>query len=69
MCDDNTYDHRTIASGATFDFPFTPLPDGTSLSDGRVVKNNEFRVAGFACANGSAPDVYFDSGKLRFQHC
>ena len=69
MCADREYDHRTIASGATFDFPFSPLPDGTALSDGRVVKGNEFRVAGFACANGSAPDVYFNNGQFILNHC
>jgi hypothetical protein len=69
MCADREYDHRTIASDSTFDFPFTPLPDGTAMSDGRVVKNNQFSIAGYACANGSAPDVYFDNGKFLFQHC
>jgi hypothetical protein len=69
MCDAREYDHRTIASGSTFDFPFSPLPDGTALSDGRVVADNQFSVVGYACGNGSAPDVYFNNGKFLFQHC
>jgi hypothetical protein len=69
MCADQEYDHRTIAPAASFDFPFSPLPEGTAMSDGRVVKNNRFEVAGTACSNGSAPSVYFEYGRMIFQHC
>lgn len=52
---------QEIRPGGKYDFPFTLIAPGSSLTDGRIVRSNELLVSGFACTGGNFPDAYFDS--------
>ncbi len=61
---------QEIHAGGKYDFPFTLIAPGSSLTDGRVVRSNELLVSGFACTGGNFPDAYFDSdGAFRSHGC
>jgi len=61
---------QEIRAGGAYDFPFTLISPGSSLSDGRIVRSNELLVSGFACTGGNFPDAYFDSdGAFRSDGC
>lgn len=61
---------QEIRPGASYDFPFSLIPPGTGLTDGRVVRSNELLVSGFACTGGNFPKAYFDNdGAFRSDGC
>lgn len=65
-------EHRTgtLKPFGTLEFPFTLISEGSAMSDGRVVANNQqLFVIGHACANGVAPTVGFENKQFRFYHC
>jgi hypothetical protein len=65
-------EHRTatLKPLGTYEFPFSLIPDGTGMSDGRVVRNNDkLFVIGHACANGIRPTVGFENKQFKFYRC
>jgi len=61
---------QEISAGGKYDFPFSLVQEGTSLSDGRVAGRNSLSVVGYACTDGRFPDSYFDNdGAFRSREC
>ena len=70
LCSQREYKTHSVAAGSAVQFAFNLMPQGTALSDGRVVgENSELRVSGHACANGNSPGVSFDGGQFLFTGC
>lgn len=70
LCSQREYKTHSVAAGSAVQFAFNLMPDGTAMSDGRVVSNNgRLRAIGHACANDSSPSVAFDGGNFVFFHC
>lgn len=68
LCSQGSHKAYDIRAGERFEFPFTPVTVGTSMSDGRLVDRQEVRASGAACI-GSTPSVNMDGGQLVFDHC
>lgn len=61
---------QEISPGGKYDFPFSLVQEGASLSDGRVAGRNSLSVFGHACSDGRFPDSYFDNdGAFRSREC
>lgn len=70
LCSRREYKTHSVAAGGSVQFAFNLMPDGTAMSDGRVVSDNsELRVFGHACANDNSPAVTFENGQFRFVSC
>ena len=69
LCSRREMRTQEISAGGAYDFPFTPVTEGTSMSDGTIAGPNGLSVAGYACTGGRFPDAYFDNGQFLSRGC
>lgn len=69
LCSRQENRYNEIRPGSKLDFAFTPVEEGQAMSDGTIAGPNNLVVHGFACANGSAPNTYFDGKRFMSRGC
>ena len=69
LCSRREMRTQEISAGGAYDFAFTPVREGTSMSDGTIAGPNGLSVVGYACSGGRFPDAYFDNGKFLSRGC
>lgn len=69
LCMHSEYRSAAMAPGGNVEFAYTLGEDGTFMSDGRMVQDDELTVVGYACANGRSPGTRFDGREFVFTGC
>lgn len=69
LCSRQENRYNEIRPGSKLDFSFTPVEEGQAMSDGTIAGPNGLVVHGFACANGAAPNTYFDGKRFLSRGC
>lgn len=69
LCSRREMRTQEISAGGAYDFAFTPVTEGTAMSDGTIAGPNGLSVAGYACTGGRFPDAYFDNGVFLSRGC